>query len=57
MTSEAQKRANQKQDAARKRVPLWLEADDRKALERVMRQQRLPSRIATLRWLIEQANP
>jgi hypothetical protein len=57
LTSEAQKRANQKQDAARKRVPLWLEADDRKALERVMRQQRLPSRIATLRWLIEQANP
>ena len=55
MTSDAQRRANAKQDATRKRVALWLEPDDQKALERVMRKQRLPSRIAALRWLIEQA--
>jgi len=53
MTSEAQRRANEKQDATRKRVALWLEPDDRKALERVMRANRLPSRIAALRWLIQ----
>ena len=56
MTSDAQRRANAKQDATRKRVALWLEPDDQKALERIMRQQRLPSRIATFRWLIEQAS-
>ena len=55
MTSDAQRRANAKQDATRKRVALWLEPDDQRALERIMRQQRLPSRIATFRWLIEQA--
>jgi len=55
MTSDAQRRANAKQDATRKRVALWLEPDDQKALERIMRQQRLPSRIAAFRWLIEQA--
>lgn len=54
MTSEAQRRANQKQDATRRRVALWLEPDDQKALERVMRKHRLPSRIAALRWLLEQ---
>ncbi len=56
MTSDAQRRANAKQDATRKRVGLWLEPDDQKALERIMRQQRLPSRIAAFRWLIEQAS-
>jgi len=56
MTSDAQRRANAKQDATRKRVALWLEPDDQKALERIMRQQRLPSRIAAFRWLIEQAS-
>ena len=54
MTSEAQRRANANQDATRKRVAIWLERDDQKALERIMRSQRLPSRIAALRWLIEQ---
>lgn len=53
MATEAQKRANQKQDAARKRVALWLEPADRKALERVMRKHRLPSRIAALRYLLQ----
>lgn len=53
--SDAQRRANAKQDAARKRVALWLERDDQKALERVMRKHRLPSRIAALRWLCEHA--
>jgi len=54
MPSEAQRRANQKQDAERagKRVQLWLEAADAKALARIQRAQRLPSRIATVRWLI-----
>jgi len=56
MTSDAQRRANVKQDATRKRVALWLEPDDQKALERIMRQHRLPSRIAAFRWLIEQAS-
>ncbi len=56
MTSDAQRRANAKQDATRKRVAIWLEPDDQKALERIMRQQRLPSRIAAFRWLIEQAS-
>lgn len=53
--TDAQRRANQKQDAERagKRVQLWLEADDAKALARVQRAQRLPSRIATLRWLLD----
>jgi hypothetical protein len=56
MATEAQRLANQKQDAARagKRVQLWLEQDDAKALARIQRAQRLPSRIATVRWLIEQ---
>ena len=53
MTSDAQKRANAKQDATRKRVALWLEPADQKALERVMKKRRLPSRIAALRFLVE----
>jgi hypothetical protein len=57
MTSEAQRRANAKQDATRKRVALWLEPDEQKALEKVMRKQRLPSRIDALRWLIARALP
>ena len=52
MTSDAQRRANAKQDATRKRVALWLEPDDQKSLEKVMRKQRLPSRIAALRFLL-----
>lgn len=55
LTSDAQRRANAKQDATRQRVALWLEPDDAKALERVMRRQRLPSRIAALRFLLQQA--
>lgn len=53
MTTEAQKRANQKQDATRKRVALWLEPDDAKALARIQRKHKLPSRIAALRWLLK----
>ncbi len=52
MPTEAETRRRKKQDATRKRVALWLEPDDRKALERVMKKHRLPSRIATLRWLL-----
>jgi len=53
--TEAQTRRRKKQDATRKRVAIWLEEEDRKALEKVMRKHRLPSRIAALRWLIQRA--
>lgn len=55
MPTEAQRRANQKQDAARKRVALWLDEDgpEHKALKRIMREQRLPSLIAALRHLLD----
>lgn len=52
MPTEAEIRRRKKQDATRQRVAIWLEPDDQKALERVMRKQRLPSRIAALRWLL-----
>jgi len=54
MPTEAETKRRKKQDATRKRVALWLEPDDQKALERIMRKQSLPSRIAALRWLIDQ---
>lgn len=52
--SEAQRRANQKQDAQRKRVPLWLDRDGQelKALERIMRKHKLPDRMAALRHVL-----
>lgn len=53
MPTEAETRRRKKQDATRKRVALWLEPADQKALERVMKKRRLPSRIAALRFLIE----
>ena len=53
MPTEAETRRRKKQDATRKRVALWLEPVDQKALERVMKKRRLPSRIAALRFLIE----
>ena len=49
MPTEAQRRANQKQDATRKRVALWLEEDDAKTLVRIQRRERLPTRIAARR--------
>lgn len=52
MPTEAETRRRKKQDATRKRVALWLEPDDAKALARVQRKHKLPSRIATLRYLI-----
>lgn len=56
MISEAQRRAHQKHEASRaKRAPLWLEPDDAKALDKIKRKHRLPSRIAALRWLLEHA--
>lgn len=54
MPTEAEIRRRKKQDATRKRVALWLEPDDAKALERIMKKQRLPSRIAAFRWLIKE---
>lgn len=54
MPTDAEIKRRKKQDATRKRVAIWLEVDDQKAIERVMRRKRLPSRIAALRWLIEQ---
>lgn len=53
MPSEAQRRANAKQDAARKRTALWLEPDDVKALDKAKRKLKAPSRIAALRALLE----
>jgi len=50
--TKAEIRRRKKQDATRFRVALWLEEADRAALEKVMRKHRLPSRIATLRWLL-----
>ena len=50
--TEAQRRAHQKHEATRKRVAVWLEPPDAKALEKVQRKNRLPSRIAALRWLL-----
>lgn len=55
MPTEAEIRRRKKQDATRKRVALWLEPNDQKALEKVMRKQRLPSRIAALRFLLSKA--
>lgn len=57
MTSNAQKRANAKQDASRKRVALWLDANgpELKALERIMRKQKLPDRMAALRYCLQKA--
>lgn len=57
MPTEAQRRANQKQDAARKRVALWLDADgpELRALERIMRKHKLPDRMAALRLLLERS--
>ena len=51
--SEAQRRSNQKQDATRKRVALWLAPEDVKGLDRLMRRWHMPSRIATLREMFE----
>lgn len=57
MPTEAQRKANRKQDGTRKRVPLWLDADgpEIKALERIMQKQKLPDRMAALRWLLSRA--
>jgi hypothetical protein len=52
MTSDAQRRANAKQDATRQRVALWLEGDDLKSFDRLMRKLKQPTRIATLRALM-----
>lgn len=52
--SEAQRRANAKQDATRKRVALWLDEDgpEHTALKRIMRKRRLTTLIAALRHLL-----
>lgn len=56
MTSDAQRRANAKQDATRngKRVAIWLERDgpEDKALKRLMRKFKMASRTDVLRWLL-----
>jgi len=58
MPTEAQRRANQNQDAARsgKRVALWLERDgpEHKALKRIMRERKLSTLVAALRVLLAQ---
>ena len=55
--SEAQRRANKAQDATRKRIALWLEPADAKAIDKLKRKWKLPSRIAVLRKLMEAAAP
>jgi len=54
VATEAEIRRRKKQDATRKRVALWLDERDKKALEEAQKQQGLPSRIETLRWLLAQ---
>lgn len=53
--SDAQKRANQNQDAARKgqRFQLWLEVADDKRVRRIMKKEKLPSKIAAVRFLLD----
>ena len=53
MTGDAQKQANRNQDAARKgrRFQLWLEIDDDKRVRRLMKKEKLPSKIAAVRFL------
>lgn len=57
MPSEAQRRANQNQDAARKgkRVAVWMDKDgpEDKELQRIMRKHKLAARIDAIRWLLE----
>ena len=55
MTSDAQKEANRNQDAARKgrRFQLWLEIDDDKRVRRLMKKEKLPSKIAAVRFLLD----
>ncbi len=54
MTSDAQRRANAKQDAARrgKRAAVWFEEADLQKLDRLKRIWGLPSRIAVIRSLM-----
>lgn len=52
MPTEAETRRRKKQDATRKRVALWLDPEDAKALARIQKREKLASRIATLRWLV-----
>lgn len=56
MPTEAQKRAHQKHEASRKRVPIWLEtgSPELHALSRIMRKHKLEARVDALRWLIKQ---
>lgn len=46
MASEAQKRANQKQDAARKRVAIWCEPETAQRVDRAVKKLGLSSREA-----------
>lgn len=58
MASEAQRRANQNQDATRKgkRVAIWMDRDgpEDKELQRIMRKHKFTARLDALRWLLEQ---
>lgn len=46
MTSEAQKRANQKQDATRKRVAIWVAPETAARVDRAVKKLALTSREA-----------
>lgn len=58
--TEAQRRANERQNAIRKtkagrRVAVFLEQDDAKQLDKLKTLWRLPSRLAALRKLMDRA--
>jgi hypothetical protein len=56
MTSEAQRRANQKQDATRKRVALWVSPATAKKVDRAVKKLGLPSRVAWVEHCLKSAS-
>jgi len=57
MTSEAQKRANQKQDATRKRVAIWLDPKTAKQVDAAVKKLGLPSRLAFIELALKRLFP
>ena len=53
--SDPQKEANRRQDKARagKRFQLWLELLDDRRIRRVMKREKIKSKIAAVRWLLD----
>ena len=57
MTSDAQKRANAKQDATRKRVAIWLPPEKAKKVDRAVKRLGLSSREAFIDLALEKLAP